>query len=79
MEGNGIRAIERIMEIHRDTASRIVEDLARHAREVTDFLIRDVGLTEQVDEMWSFVKKNKRTLTGERLTDNSSRNGKRAG
>jgi hypothetical protein len=26
---------------------------------VTEFLIRDVGLTDvQVDEMWSFVKKN---------------------
>ena len=43
VEKNGIRAIERIMEIHRDTVSDVVEDLARHAREVTDFLIRDVG------------------------------------
>ena len=66
VEKNGIRAIERIMEIHRDTISDVVEDLARHAREVTDFLIRDVGLTKvQVDEMWSFVKKNRRGLTGE--------------
>ena len=48
------------MEIHRDTVSAVVEDLARHAREVTDFLIKDVGLTEvQMDEMWSFVKKTK--------------------
>jgi len=70
VEGNGIRAIERILEIHRDTVSKVVEDLARHAREVTDFLIRDVGLTEvQVDEMWSFVKKNKRTLTREMVTE----------
>jgi len=70
VEKNGIRAIARIMEIHRDTVSDLVEDLARHAREVTDFLIRDVGLTEiQVDEMWSFVKKNKRTLTREMVTE----------
>jgi hypothetical protein len=60
VEKNGIRAIERIMEIHRDTVSDVVEDLARHARDVTDFLIKNVGLTEvQVDEMWSFVKKTK--------------------
>jgi transposase-like protein len=60
VEKNGIRAIERIMEIHRDTVSSIIEDLARHAREVTDFLIQDVGLTKiQVDEMWSFIKKTK--------------------
>ena len=66
VEKNGIRAIERIMEIHRDTISRVIEDLARHAREVTDYLIKDVGLTKvQVDELWSFVKKNKRKLTKE--------------
>ena len=58
------------MEIHRDTVSAVVEDLARHARAVTDFLIKDVGLTEVlVDEMWSFVKKNKRKLTREMVTE----------
>jgi hypothetical protein len=41
-----------------------MQALAEHAREVTDFLIQDVGLTRiEVDEMWSFIKKNKRTLT----------------
>ena len=69
VERNGVRAIERIMEIHRDTVSDVINDLARHAREVTEFLIKNVGLTEvQVDEMWSFVKKNKRTLTKEMIT-----------
>ena len=64
VEKNGVRAIERITGIHRDTVSSIMNDLANHAREVTDFLIKDVGLTKlEVDEMWSFVKKNKRTLT----------------
>ncbi len=66
VEKNGVRAIERIMEIHRDTVSDVIEDLARHAREVTDYLITNVGLTQiQVDEMWSFVKKNKRKLSKE--------------
>jgi transposase-like protein len=59
VEKNGIRAIERITGIHRDTVSYVVEDLARHAKEVTDFLIKDIELTEvQMDEMWSFIKKN---------------------
>ena len=41
-----------------------MQDLAKHVREVTDFLIQDVGLTRiEVDEMWSFTKKTKRTLT----------------
>jgi hypothetical protein len=66
VERNGIRAIERIMDIHRDTVSDIVEYLARHAREVTNFLIKDVGLTEvQVDEIWSFVKKQKNVDEGD--------------
>jgi transposase-like protein len=69
VEKNGIRAIERITGIHRDTISDVVKDLARHAREVTDFLIKDIELTEvQVDEMWSFIKKNKKTLTKEMIT-----------
>jgi transposase-like protein len=37
VEKNGVRAIERITEIHRDTVSNVIEDLARHAREVTDY------------------------------------------
>ena len=54
------------MEIHRDTVSNVVGDLARHAREVTEFLIKNVGLTEvQVDEMWSFVKKQKKVDAGD--------------
>jgi len=66
VEKNGIRAIERITGIHRDTISDVIKALARHAREVTDFLINDVKLTRvQVDEMWSFIKKNKKTLTKE--------------
>jgi len=68
VEKNGIRAIERIMDIHRDTISDVVEDIAKHAREVTDFLITNVGLSHiEVDEMWSFVKKKKRKLTKEML------------
>ncbi len=63
VEKNGIRAIERIMEIHRDTVSRLVTDLARHAKELNDFLLKDVELKEtELDEFWTFVKKSKRKL-----------------
>ena len=68
VEKNGVRSIERIMEIHRDTVTSLINDLAIHAREVTDFLITNVELSQiEVDEMWSFVKKNKRTLSKEML------------
>jgi hypothetical protein len=46
VEKNGVRAIERIMEIHRDTVLDVIEDLAGHARAVTDYLITNVGLTQ---------------------------------
>jgi transposase-like protein len=68
VEKNGIRAIERIMEIHRDTISSLIEDLSIHAREVSEFLIKNIGLSQiEVDEMWSFVKKKKRKLTKEMI------------
>src|SRR5665648_410723 len=68
VEKNGVRAIERIMGIHRDTVTSLTRDLAMHAREVTDILINDVDLSQiEVDEMWSFVKKNKKTLSKEML------------
>jgi transposase-like protein len=68
VEKNGVRPIERIMEIHRDTITSLTRDLAMHAREVTDFLIKDVKMSQiEVDEMWSFIKKNKKTLSKEML------------
>jgi len=70
VEKNSIRAIERITEHHRDTIGNLISDLAAHCREVTEFLIRNVGLSEvEVDEMWSFIKKSKRTLAKESLTN----------
>ncbi len=64
VERNGIRSIERITGHHRDTISRLLTDLATHAEPINDFLLNEVGLGEfEVDEMWSTIKKNKRTLT----------------
>jgi len=63
VEKNSIRAIERVTEHHRDTIGGLISDMAAHCREVTDLLIKDIGLREaEVDEMWSFIKKSKRTL-----------------
>lgn len=64
VEKNGIRSIERITGHHRDTISRLLEDLAIHAAYVNDILLNEVQLGQfEVDEMWSFVKKNKRKLS----------------
>ena len=59
VEKNGIRSIERITGHHRDTISRVLEDLALHAEMVNDILLQEVKLGQfEVDEMWTFIKKN---------------------
>lgn len=64
VEKNGIRSIERITGHHRDTISRLLEDLAEHAEAVNDILLKEVKLSPiEVDELWSAVKKNKRELS----------------
>ena len=64
VEKNGIRSIERITGHHRDTIGRLLEDMAEHAKQMNNFLIKNLGLTPiECDELWSFVKKNKRKLT----------------
>jgi len=63
VEKNGIRSIERITGHHRDTISRLLDDLANHASFVNDILLNDIEVGQfEVDEMWSFIKKNRRRL-----------------
>lgn len=62
-EKMGIRAIERVTGHHRDTVSRTVRDLAAHAGFVED--LHATGLNpdaeHEVDELWTFFKKRRRT------------------
>jgi len=68
VEKNGIRSIERITGHHRDTIGNLLEDLALHAEMVNSILLQDIELGQfEVDEMWTFIKKNKRTLSQEAL------------
>lgn len=64
VEKNGIRSIERITGHHRDTIGRLLEDLAEHAEQMNDYLIKNVGLTPfECDELWGMVKKNRKKLS----------------
>jgi hypothetical protein len=64
VEKNGIRSIERITGHHRDTVGRLLEDLAEHAEEVNETLIKNLGLGQlELDELWTTVKKNRRRLS----------------
>jgi transposase-like protein len=66
IEKTGNRAISRITGLTQVTVGRVLNDIALHAREFNEFMAgkAKVGQTE-LDEMWTFVKKNKRTLTPE--------------
>ena len=63
-EKNGIRSIERITGHHKDTIGRLIEDMAEHAAEMNEYLIKTLGLTPlECDELWGFVRKTKKTLS----------------
>jgi len=61
-EGNSIRATARIMSIDKDTVARVFERASSHCKRVLNSLLKDLHLEEcQLDELWSFVKKKRRT------------------
>ncbi len=63
VEKNGIRSIGRIIERNRNTILRFTDRLAGKCKQVNDFLLKDVKLSQiEVDELWTFIKKNKRKL-----------------
>ncbi|MDY6964625.1 MAG: IS1 family transposase, partial [Halobacteriota archaeon] len=45
VERNGIRSIERITGHHRDTIGRLLEDMAEHAEQMNEYLIRELEFT----------------------------------
>jgi transposase-like protein len=64
VEKNGIRSIERLTGHHRDTIGNLLEDMAEHATEVSDYLMKDLCLSQfECDEIWTFIKKKKRRLS----------------
>jgi len=63
-EKNGIRSVERITGHHRDTIGNLLTDMAEHASSMNAYFIKELKLTTlECDEIWTFVKKNKRKLT----------------
>ena len=61
VENNGIRSVERITVHYMGTIGRLLEDMAEHATEMNEYLIKTLRLTPlECDELWSFVKKTKK-------------------
>ena len=63
VEKNGIRSIGRVTERNRNTILNFTDKLAAKCRQVNEFLLKDVKLsTIEIDELWTFIKKNKKKL-----------------
>lgn len=64
VEKKGIRAVERTIGINKNTICSYLSAFAEHAKEISKYLTKDLGLeTYEVDEFWAFVKKNKKNLS----------------
>ena len=64
VEKKGIRAVERTTGIHRDTIGSYLSALAEHAVSLSKYMTQNLELsTYEVDEFWTFVKKNKKKLS----------------
>ena len=61
VETNSFRGVARQTKHNKNTICSYVELIARHCEQFNDVLIHDLKLgTHEIDEFWSFVKKNKR-------------------
>lgn len=64
VETNSLRGVARQIGYNKNTVCSYVELIAQHCEQVNDMLIKDVKLgTHEIDEIWTFVKKNKKKLS----------------
>ena len=68
VEKKGVRAISRTHHVNKNTVCKLLEDLANHAVKMTNYLVHDLDLkTYEVDEILTFVKKNKKNLSQKQI------------
>ena len=68
VEKKGVRAISRTHNINKNTVCKLLSDLANHAVKMTNYLVHDLRLeTYEVDEILTFVKKNKKNLSQKQI------------
>lgn len=62
VERNSLRAISRVKHVRSNTVLHWLDLAGQHAATVSQHLIHDLHITNaQIDELWTFVKKNKNT------------------
>jgi transposase-like protein len=64
VERNSLRAISRIKQCKPDTVLYWLDLAGQHAAAISNHFIRDLQVSQaQIDELWTFVKKNRRILS----------------
>jgi transposase-like protein len=64
VETRGIRSTERMVHVHRDTVSNLIDSIGEHALEMTNYLVHDLKLsTYEADELFTIIKKNRKNLS----------------
>ena len=65
VEGNSIRSIERMTNVHRDTIMRLVLSVGDHCASLLDEKMRNLPCRlVQCDEIWTYVGKKQRRVNG---------------
>ena len=73
VEGASIRSVERMTGVHRDTITKLVLRMGKASQRLLDERVRGVHCDQlQLDEMWAFVGKKRRTV---RESDDTSKVG----
>lgn len=69
-EGNGVRATARILGLSKDGVNNVILKAGEHCERVLDNLLISLNLTEvQLDELWTFIKKNRTRRKWKTLPD----------
>lgn len=62
VEKGSIRGTARAMGVDKDTVVSWLKRAGAHCEEVTDYLFRDLKLSQvQIDEIWTFIKKRQKS------------------
>ncbi len=70
VEGNSIRAIERITSVHRDTIIRLLQTVGERCLMLQETLVKNVKVTDvQADEIWAFIGMKQKTANEYGLSD----------
>jgi IS1 family transposase len=70
VEGAGIRSVERVEHVHRDSLIRLMVNAGFACEDVLDDRIRNLARQHwEIDELWTFCRKKQRKLTEEEKAD----------